>query len=63
MTQSLTDYCWFCEKAITDNEEEFFSEEFNCTIHVSCLMNAIKNNVNEAKIIYQELLISKLHGI
>ena len=49
------DDCSFCNKPILDNEDFFFSEKFDCTVHVECLVNAIKDKNNkEAHIMYEE---------
>ena len=52
-----TDFCSFCDKPIFKDEEFLFSENFNCTIHTACLINALKDEDNQkALTIYKEFL-------
>jgi len=49
------DDCSLCDQPILDDEDFFFSEKFDCVMHVECLMNAIKDKNNkEAHIMYEE---------
>ena len=48
--------CWYCHKEIEDDNDCFFSCEFDTYLHLSCLHEAIKDkNDREATIIYGEV--------
>ncbi|MDF2841679.1 MAG: hypothetical protein K0R00_105 [Herbinix sp.] len=48
--------CWFCHNGFSDLKDKAFSYEFDTNLHISCLLDELRENPNneEAKLIAKE---------
>ena len=47
--------CWFCHKPVLENAEYFFSFEWDCEAHMTCIVRAKRMGNPEALVMYREM--------
>ena len=45
--------CWFCDEPV--KSDYFFSFEWDCEMHIACIVRAKREGNPEAEIVYREL--------
>lgn len=47
--------CWFCRKPVEENDDYFFTFEWDCDVHISCVRSQFELGNPEAECIMQEV--------